>query len=103
MDELDLQGCEEGLRDSVVKAGAQPPHRTGDAGLSQQCPEVPGGVGAATVGMTDTFLARYRSPAVRGIRYVRSVKSCPGKVDRVPRTRSLIHRVACQSAYAPTV
>ena len=66
MDELDVQGCEEGLRDRVVQAGAQPPHRAGEAGLSQQCLEGPGGVGAATVGMMDKFLARYRSPAVQG-------------------------------------
>ena len=66
MDELDLQGCEEGLRDSVVQAGAQPPRRTGDAGLSQQCPEGPGGVGAAVAGMMDTLLAPGWSPAVRG-------------------------------------
>ena len=66
VDELDLQGCEEGLRDGVVQAGARPPHRAGDAGLSQQCLEGPGGVGAATVGMVDTFLAPCRSPAVQG-------------------------------------
>ena len=46
MDEPDLQGCEEGLRDGVVQAGARPPHGAGDAGLSQQDLESPGGVGA---------------------------------------------------------
>ena len=102
MDELDLHGCEEGLRDSVVQAGAQPPHGTGDAGPPQQGLESPTGLGAATVGMVDKFLARYRSPAVRGIWCLRLDKSCPSK-GRVARTRSRIHLAPCHSAYAPTV
>jgi len=66
VDELNLQGCKEGLRDGVVQAGAPPPHRASDAGLSQQCPEGLGGLGAATVGMVDEFLAPGRSPALQG-------------------------------------
>ena len=103
VDELDLQGFKEGVSDRVVQACARPPLGAGGAGLSQQCLEGPGGVGAATVGMMDKFLARYRSPAVRGTWCVRLDKSCSGKVDRVARTRSHIHRATCQSAYAPTV
>ena len=50
VDEFDLHVCEDGLRESVVKAGALRPHVAG----------------AATVGTVDKFLALGRSVMLRG-------------------------------------
>jgi len=66
VDVFDLHVCEDGLRESVVKAGALSPHVVGDAGMSTHCLEGPGVVGAATVGTVVMFLARGRSVMLRG-------------------------------------